>query len=496
MPTHAEPISRVVWQRLTHRYVLALTLVAVLSITGHAFLQVLIKQQSSDANVVNLAGRQRMLSQKLTKAALAAERSTTAAERKVYLGELEQTIEVWTTTTRGLREGDADLGLPGDPSPAIQAGFAAIDSAYHRMVTFGEQLLTAATPSASREAVAGLLASEAVYLAGMDALVFQYADEAAQRVERLRRIEMGLLAFTLLVLLLEGLFIFRPIAAQVRASVELARNHERLRAKHEVVETARNRAEAASLAKTQFLATVSHELRTPLNGIMGMTDLLLTDTEDHTRRDYLKIIERSSEHLLRQVTEILHFSKIEANNVSLETLVVDVHDLVDECVQLVRPGAEQKHLSLTSSVASRVPVLVYSDPTRLRQILLNLLGNAIKFTETGYVTVMLDAAQRGDGAYLFRFRVQDTGIGIAPEHLETIFEAFTQADSSTTRKYGGTGLGLAITQRLCRLLGGDLTVESVEGEGSTFTASFVARVSSEMDAAAAHVDPFGRISLH
>ncbi|MEM1093580.1 MAG: ATP-binding protein [Bacteroidota bacterium] len=482
MPTHAESFSQAVWKRLTHRYVLALALVAVLSITGHAFLQLLIKQQISDANVVNLAGRQRMLSQKLTKAALAAERSATASERDAYLSELADALMVWTTTARSLQEGDAEMGLPGAPSPAVQAGFAAIDTAYQRMVSASEQLLGADSLSAQQDATTALLAYEDAYLAGMDALVFQYAAEAAQRVERLRRIEMALLAFTLLVLLLEGLFIFRPIAAKVRASVDLAHEHTRLQADHKVVEAARNKAEAVSLAKTQFLANVSHELRTPLNGIMGMTDLLLIDTDDHTQRDYLKVIERSSEHLLRQVTEILNFSKIEADNVSLETLPVDVPDLLEECLQLVRPNAEQKRLSLTYSVTKQVPVLAYTDPTRLRQILLNLLGNAIKFTDIGYITVMLDAAHvRGDD-YLFRFRVQDTGIGIAQEHLETIFEAFTQADASTTRRYGGTGLGLAITQRLCRLLGGDLTVESVEGEGATFTASFVAPATFDPDA--------------
>ncbi|GAB5521345.1 MAG: hypothetical protein RhofKO_35960 [Rhodothermales bacterium] len=482
MSTPAEQISGVVWRRLTNRYVLALTLVATLTITGHIFLHILIEQQTSDATVVNLAGRQRMLSQKLTKAALAAERSATVTERDAYLGELKEALQVWITTTQGLKAGNDALGLPGQPSPTIQAGFAAIDSSYQQMLAAADLMLSSDRAEAHQHAVELLLAYEATYLAGMDALVFRYADEAAQRVNRLRRIEIGLLAFTLLVLLLEGLFIFRPVAAQVRASLSLAHEHAQLQAQHKAVEAARTKAEAASLAKSQFLATVSHELRTPLNGIMGMTDLLLVDTDEGTQRDYLKIIERSSEHLLRQVTGILNFAKIEAESVSIERLPVDVHDLLQDCLHLVRPNADEKHLTLTSSVARQTPVVAYTDPTRLRQILLNLLGNAIKFTDTGCVTVMLDAAQVQGDKYLFRIRVQDTGIGIAPEHFDTIFQAFTQADSSTTRKYGGTGLGLAITQRLCHLLGGDLTVESIEGEGSTFTASFLAEASFNADA--------------
>ena len=265
----------------------------------------------------------------------------------------------------------------------------------------------------------------------------------------------------------------------------LSSHHYTVRVEAEVAErtrellVARDQAVAASQAKSQFLASMSHEIRTPLTAIMGYTELLIDDrhTAD-TVKPTLAVVLDSSRTLLTLINDVLDLSKIEAGHMALHLQSCSVLAVVQDVVQLLRPRAEQKELLLLTEYRFPLPALVSTDPLRLRQVLLNLLGNAIKFTDIGQVSLSLQA-QTQAGQVHFELVIRDTGIGIAPAHLQRIFEPFEQLDSGHSRRFGGTGLGLAIARQLARLLGGDITVSSALNQGSVFTLRFVAEAIGE-----------------
>lgn len=233
-------------------------------------------------------------------------------------------------------------------------------------------------------------------------------------------------------------------------------------------------AQAANKAKSQFLANMSHEIRTPMNGIMGMADLLLSTKPDAEQREYLDMVKASADSLLRIINDILDISKIESGKMELEEIDFDIFRLVDKIIKPFANHAHTKGLELAYYIDKDVPSTLMGDPNRLRQVLINLLGNAVKFTTKGEVVLRIEKAVEVDNCVQIRFIVKDTGIGISEEKLGALFKPFSQVDSSYTRKYGGTGLGLAISKQIAEMMGGSITVESGEGAGSTFcfTAAF------------------------
>src|SRR5665648_685204 len=234
------------------------------------------------------------------------------------------------------------------------------------------------------------------------------------------------------------------------------------------LQKAKRAAEAASKAKSQFLANMSHEIRTPMNGIFGFLELLNHSQLSQEQREYLREAKSSSETLLQLINDILDLSKIESGKLTLEIMNFKLRTAVEDATSLFVPTAYAKHLELNTLIKANVPDEVRGDPSRLKQIFNNLISNALKFTENGEVSIVVETIEETDGFATIKFEVKDTGIGINEEDTERLFKPFAQADSSTTRKFGGTGLGLAITRELVTIMEGEVGLESVPGQGSTF----------------------------
>jgi len=437
--------------RLRRSYLLALLAVAVLTVVAHLVMKRQIQTQSQGANMINRAGRQRMLSQKIAKEAVTFQLVTSPQDRAKAINNINASIlelnenHGWLLRVKILK------------TPTIEAKLRRLDPSITQLTAAAGKLSDGKTLPARRSAIATILSVEPDVLRQADDIVTDLT-KAAQAADR-ELINLGLViaGFTLLILVAEAVFVFRPAAVLIES--QFAALNRRIRE----AEAATQQAELAAQAKADFLASMSHEIRTPLNGIIGMASIVADGELTREQRQQMDTVLSSSTTLLNILNDILDYSKIEAGMVELERIPFNLPTLIEDSVASFEPLAQQKQIQLVCHIHESVPETTIGAPTRIRQVLSNLISNGIKFTETGQVAV--EAGFRDTN---FVVEVVDTGIGISLEAQKKIFHRFTQADRSTSRKYGGTGLGLSICQFLTEAMGGRIEVESIPGEGSTF----------------------------
>lgn len=488
-------------KRMRPAYILAISLVASFIIFGQSVAQYVGRNRSDDAHTINIAGRQRMLCQRISNkgwwlahqilsgcSASAGDASSAGGselgpeiERRLVV-ELDQAVLMWRRShydlqTHPLTLEDARHG--GELSDRMEE----LDSYVEIVAEDVERIIEtinsdsghmgADDVAAIHAAVASIGLATDEYLPKMNEIVFGLDQRSTGYVSQFGRLQFALSVGCLIVLGLTAAVILEPATRLLQSTLGELRM-----AKAKAIQAA-NEAAAANAAKSEFLSNMSHEIRTPMTAILGYTDLIINEeayaADPQHAREAMFTVRRNANHLLTVIDDILDVSKIEAGQIKLEIIPASIVEIIQDVDDLSRPKCEAKGMGFRVEYESAVPSQVLIDPTRLRQILLNLVGNAVKFTEHGEVSLV---AGFDSQSQCLSISVRDTGIGMTPGQLAAIgkFDAFTQADTSTTRQYGGSGLGLRISNYFAELLGGRLEVDSVYGQGSQFTVRFNARL--------------------
>jgi signal transduction histidine kinase/CheY-like chemotaxis protein len=415
---------------------------------------------------IALATRQKALADEIGKHfLLIPEKKMVNQEVAMELEKFKLISEKFTNAQKALVTGSEMFGIQKENSTEAQSMLQLISGQFVAIRDGALELSTSggALPMEKAMSIQPIIDE---YNDGINQVIGQYMSESTSAFDRIQTIGLlsGLLAFA-------GFFFayrfsFRPM----RKSIE---------GLNETMQKLEEEVGKANKAKTEFLANMSHEIRTPLNGVVGMTELLSKTSLNEEQRGYVKNVHGSALNLLDVVNDILDFSQLEAGKFEISPEKFSLSDCFEQVVELMRPLAHNKKLELLSDIDPEIPTELFQDERRLRQILLNLIGNAIKFTDKGEILIKADLMNSSAGFAQIKFLVRDTGIGISEEHKRNLFESFSQADSSINRKYGGSGLGLAISKQLVSELGGRIWLESEANKGSSFYFTFVAEISGQ-----------------